>query len=57
MVQENACGKVHPVHAYMEAVFGDRNGSTQLRMAVGSPPSLGIDYKRAIACIAARKLA
>jgi ADP-heptose:LPS heptosyltransferase len=55
MVQENAMGKVHPVHAYMEAVFGDRNGSTQLRMAVGAPPNLGWhDYSHAIAIHAAR---
>ena len=54
MAHERNMSRVGIVESYMEAAFGDRSGSTQLRLAIGERPSLDIDWPRAVTIHAAR---
>ena len=57
MAFERNLRRVGVVESYMEAAFGDREGSTQLEMAYGPPPEFGMDWSLAITMHPARSWA
>jgi ADP-heptose:LPS heptosyltransferase len=54
MAYERHLGRVGMVESYMEAAFGDREGSTRLEMFYGPPPQFGLDWSLAITMHPAR---
>jgi ADP-heptose:LPS heptosyltransferase len=46
--------RIHPIDAYMEAAFGDRQGSKRVEMSYGPPPEFGLDWSLAITMHPAR---
>jgi len=54
MAYERYLCRVGVVESYMEAAFGDRNGSSQLEMVYPPPPEFGLDWSLAITMHPAR---